>query len=87
VCAMSTGAPEGGGVGERHIWGFGFGLSYTQQKCSALLVMDGLGGGEQNSNHVDQILPFPFWRVSVGQRRSPPGALDVMLLLSLFPLA
>jgi hypothetical protein len=27
--------------------------------------------GEQNSNHIDQILPFPFWRVSVGRRRSP----------------
>jgi hypothetical protein len=27
--------------------------------------------GVQNSNHVDQIFPFPFWRVSVGRRRSP----------------
>jgi hypothetical protein len=31
------------------------------------------GGGEQNSNHVDSTLPFLFWRVSVGRRRSPPS--------------
>jgi hypothetical protein len=35
-------------------------------------------GGEQDSGHVDCTLPFPFWRVSVGRRRSPrSGAAEV----------
>jgi hypothetical protein len=29
------------------------------------------GGGGQNSGHRGSTLPFPFWRVSVGRRRSP----------------
>src|SRR5450755_1181076 len=41
-----------------------------QERCWYAFPMK---GGAQNSNHVDQILPFPFWRVSVGRRRSPPS--------------
>src|ERR1700722_12980194 len=29
-------------------------------------------GGRRNSHHVDQILPFPFWRVSVGAATLTP---------------
>jgi hypothetical protein len=65
VSERSPGSREAEGEG-------GGGLYVTRSgRCTDLLVI----WGAQNSKHVDQILPFPFWRMSVGRRRSPLGAL------------
>jgi hypothetical protein len=62
VSERSPGSREAEGEG-------GGGLYVTRSgRCTDLLVIWG-------AKHVDQILPFPFWRMSVGRRRSPLGAL------------
>ena len=66
----SPGSREAEGEG-----GEGFYITRGGSKFDLLVIS---GGGEQDSGEDGSMLPFLFWRASIGRRRSPPsGAAEV----------